>query len=159
MVACRFVLDFSTVSHIDTTAVQSLVDARTEIERLTDHPVEFHFASILSPWIRRALVAGGFGYGKPHSKLPLEVAAVVPFRDVKVLPDDASEKAIHDIETGEIKATVRHVERSADVTSWEPLMSQDTPFFHLDLASAVRTAESGLDRVAQLEMKKTSEDF
>lgn len=27
-------------SHIDTTAIQSLIDARSEIERWTDYPVE-----------------------------------------------------------------------------------------------------------------------
>jgi len=32
------VFDFR--SHIDTTAVQALIDARTEIERWTDYPVE-----------------------------------------------------------------------------------------------------------------------
>ena len=34
------VLDFSSISHIDTTAVQSLIDTRSEIERWTNAPVE-----------------------------------------------------------------------------------------------------------------------
>ncbi|PPR02714.1 hypothetical protein CVT24_002091 [Panaeolus cyanescens] len=34
------VLDFSTVSHIDTTAIQALIDARHEIEKWADHLVE-----------------------------------------------------------------------------------------------------------------------
>lgn len=34
------VLDFSSVSQIDTTAVQALIDTRNEVERWADHPVE-----------------------------------------------------------------------------------------------------------------------
>ncbi|KAF5358352.1 hypothetical protein D9756_001890 [Leucocoprinus leucothites] len=149
------VLDFSSVSHIDTTATQALIDARTEIERWTDYPVEFHFATILSPWIRRALVAGGFGFGTSSSTVPREVAAVVPYRGGRS-PDDASSNAPSDLETGDIKTLVRDGEQSAELRSWEPLMSQETPFFHLDLVSAVRAAESGLDRVAHLDAKKTA---
>ncbi|KAJ3562969.1 hypothetical protein NP233_g9243 [Leucocoprinus birnbaumii] len=151
------VFDFSSVSHIDTTATQALIDARTEIERWTDHPVEFHFASILSPWIRRALVAGGFGYGTTHSRTPREVASVVPYRDGRSPDDSSSIKAASDLETGDTKAAVRDGEQSAELRSWEPLMSQETPFFHLDLPSAVRAAESGFDRVTHLSDVKKSE--
>lgn len=147
------VLDFSTVSHIDTTAVQALIDARTEIERWTDYPVEFHFATILSPWIRRALVAGGFGHGTSHSKIPREIAAVVPYRDGRS-PDDISIRATSDLESGDAKANIREEGQSID-NIWEPLMSSHTPFFHLDLTSAVRAAESGLGRVAHFDVKKT----
>ncbi|TRM63098.1 hypothetical protein BD626DRAFT_630258 [Schizophyllum amplum] len=56
------VRDFSFISHIATTVVQSLINTRNKIERWTDAPVESHFASILSPWILRALIAGGFGF-------------------------------------------------------------------------------------------------
>lgn len=63
------VLDFSAVSHVDTTAVQGLIDIRTVVEKWVDHPVEFHFAPIMSPWIRRALVTGGFRIGIPNSEL------------------------------------------------------------------------------------------
>ncbi|TFY76919.1 hypothetical protein EWM64_g7091 [Hericium alpestre] len=84
------VLDFSTVSQIDTTAVQALIDTRNEIERWTDRPVEFHFATILSPWIRRALVAGGFGTGRGASANLREIAPVYAYRDSY---DDAHDAA------------------------------------------------------------------
>ena len=71
------VLDFSSVSNIDTTSVQNLVDLRRALERYADREVEFHFATILSPWIKRALVAGGFGTGAPVQARPLEIAPVV----------------------------------------------------------------------------------
>lgn len=71
------VLDFSAVANIDTTGVQNLIDARKEVEKWADAHVEFHFAGILSPWIRRALIAGGFG--KDHGPIGTapDVAPVV----------------------------------------------------------------------------------
>ncbi|KAJ3760903.1 sulfate transporter family-domain-containing protein [Lentinula raphanica] len=148
------VLDFSTVSHIDTTATQALIDTRDQIERWADHPVEFHFASILSPWIRRALVAGGFGVGTLSSRVPREIAAVVPYRD------GLSDREISDLRQNTIREQVDDIERNMsssaqgkesirsfeiEGTGYAPLLPQDTPFFHLDLASAVRAAESGLE--------------
>src|ERR1700729_2626647 len=85
-------------SHIDTTGIQSLIDTRVEVERWADRPVEvrchtylmvysilildsqFHFATVLSPWIRRALVAGGFGIGTSTITIHQEIASVVPYR-------------------------------------------------------------------------------
>ena len=119
-------------SHVDTTSVQALIDARDEIERWADRPVEFHFASILSPWIRRSLVAGGFGYdhrsqpdGRRH-----DVAAVPP--PYEVGPSEMKEVPLPDPSYGAIDQG----EASA--------VQVDTPFFHLDLAEAVAAAEVGL---------------
>ena len=67
----------SAVATIDTTGIQSLVDTRRQINRYADREVEFHFAHITSPWVRRALIAGGFGAGKPLKEI-IEVAPVVP---------------------------------------------------------------------------------
>ncbi|EIW70806.1 solute carrier family 26 (sodium-independent sulfate anion transporter), member 11 [Tremella mesenterica] len=72
------VLDFTGVANLDTTGVQNLIDTKVEVERWADRTVEFHFCGILSPWIRRALIAGGFGQGQPRSGTALEVAPVVP---------------------------------------------------------------------------------
>ncbi|KAF8921513.1 sulfate permease [Mucidula mucida] len=143
------VLDFSSISQIDTTAIQSLIDARNAIERWADRPVEFHFATILSPWIRRALVAGGFGMGHASGRFTQEIAAVVPYRDglrdrrldeLRHIPTDSP----IDIESG------GDLKRESSISSasggHEPLLSSDTPFFHLDLHAAVRAAESGAER-------------
>ncbi|SOV03745.1 probable Sulfate permease [Ustilago sp. UG-2017a] len=70
------IFDFSSVAHVDTTSVQTLVDVRTAVERYADAKVEFHFANILSPWIRRGLLAGGFGIGFPSKRIT-EIAPVV----------------------------------------------------------------------------------
>ncbi|KAJ3568520.1 hypothetical protein NP233_g5664 [Leucocoprinus birnbaumii] len=151
------VLDFSSVSHVDTTATQALIDIRTEIEDWIEYPVEFHFATILSPWIRRALVAGGFGYGTPYSKFPREVAAVIPHKMLENrLPqgdETSSQSSVEDIETGAVKVQAQLMESDAELRTWEPLLPEDTPFFHLDLQSAVRAAESGLDRVTKFDHK------
>ncbi|CAK9785646.1 sulfate permease [Cutaneotrichosporon oleaginosum] len=71
------ILDFSAVANIDTTGVQNLVDARKEVEKWADKPVDFHFTGILSPWIRRALIAGGFGRGINRADPNGEIAPVV----------------------------------------------------------------------------------
>ncbi|KIY67713.1 sulfate permease [Cylindrobasidium torrendii FP15055 ss-10] len=130
------VMDFSSISQIDTTAIQSLIDARNEIERWTDGPVEFHFATILSPWIRRALVAGGFGVGTSE-RLHHEIAPVVPYRDGR--SSDANyEETTDDLESGK---DLKRVDSASSVPGHEPVLATETPFFHLDLHAAVRAAE------------------
>lgn len=83
----------SAVATIDTTGIQSLVDTRRQINRYADREVEFHFAHIISPWVRRALIAGGFGTGKPQKEI-IEVAPVVPSsassRAIQLSPDEAT---------------------------------------------------------------------
>jgi sodium-independent sulfate anion transporter 11 len=142
------VLDFSTVSHMDTTATQALIDARTEIEKWADHRVEFHFATILSPWIRRALIAGGFGTGISASKIR-EVAAVVPYQHGASRIQGYQQE---DVESGtDLKKRHSKSESIPDEGECEygPIVSPETPFFHVDLVSAVNAAESGIGRVLE----------
>lgn len=126
-------------SHVDVTAVQALIDTRNEVERWADHPVEFHFATILSPWIHRALVAGGFGTGTSSSSVPREIAQVVPYRG---LHDDPAE--LHKLPSGsDAEASDKGRASLESPDGYGPVIPTDTPFFHLDLAAAVRAAESG----------------
>lgn len=124
------------------------MDARSEVERWADHPVEFHFATILSPWIRRALVAGGFGTGTPSPDYPHELVQVVSYGDVRN-PEVSSIPEKADVENGIVEEDLRrrpsHSLYSAP-SDPGPLELQDTPFFHFDVVSAVRAAESGLNR-------------
>lgn len=153
-------------SQIDTTAIQALVDTRNEVERWADHPVEWHFATVLSPWIRRALIAGGFGTGSSSSRAPTEVVQVVHLGDVRgpspMLPEKAS-----DVESGGIiEEDLRHRGSSSSAYGATdhpggPITLQNTPYFHFDVVSAVRAAESGLEHsrdrapsVASIEMGK-----
>ncbi|KAG9099965.1 hypothetical protein FS749_016604 [Ceratobasidium sp. UAMH 11750] len=144
------VLDFSAVAHIDTTGVQNLMDTRKELERWADRPVEFHFASILSPWIRRALVAGGFGMTQDGRVIPHEIAPVVPSGSGGYTgPNDeygVDRNAPHsprvdkkDLEGNQLGDTRS---ASSSVTEFEgAIVSRSTPYFHLDLNSAVRAAQ------------------
>jgi len=109
--------------------------------------LKFHFATILSPWIRRALIAGGFGTGITSSKTR-EIAAVVPNRE------DHSEIPSYDhddVESANDLKKRRSGSESLDPekAAYAPLISSDTPFFHVDLAGAVRAAESGLNRISE----------
>lgn len=54
-------LDFSQVSQVDANALQSLVDLRKAINKYADRQVEFHFAGITSPWVKRGLENMQFG--------------------------------------------------------------------------------------------------
>ncbi|GAA6008582.1 hypothetical protein JCM10207_007166 [Rhodosporidiobolus poonsookiae] len=85
------VFDMSSCSNIDTTSVQNLVDLKRDLERYSAQQVQFHFATILSPFIKRALLAGGFGTGVGWSgnERPLEIAAVVPDGMQPVLTEHA----------------------------------------------------------------------
>jgi len=139
------VLDFSGVSNIDTTGVQSLVDTRNEVERWADGPVEFHFATILSPWIRRALIAGGFGTGRPAAHgAPSDIASVVPFPE-GYGDHELAQAATHtDIESAAVprgQGTNAPPTQPTRRASLDTLVSNDTPFFHFDLESAIRAAE------------------
>jgi sodium-independent sulfate anion transporter 11 len=156
------VLDFSAVPNVDTTGVQNLIDTRKELEKWADAPVEFHFANILSPWVRRALLAGGFGIGD-GSHIPIEVAPVVPAHDQEYdhVPDDWKPRhaaaqsgrptAKNDLEgAGDESSGKAHDSdngRDGDESSSEGLLvSGLTPFFHVDLRAAVRAAEASATR-------------
>ncbi|THH13348.1 hypothetical protein EW146_g6854 [Bondarzewia mesenterica] len=155
------VLDFSTVSQVDTTSIQALIDTRSEVERWTDGPVEFHFATILSPWIRRALVAGGFGTGLPAPSGSREIAAVVPYRG-GYDESDGVNRSITDVEEGDIKVSTPSASPTGIYDSTQdggvPPVSVDTPFFHFDLTAAVRAAERSLAAAAS-PSTRSSHDF
>ncbi|EJD44033.1 sulfate permease, partial [Auricularia subglabra TFB-10046 SS5] len=155
------VLDFSAVAHIDTTGVQNLIDTRKELEKHADGPVEFHFANILSPWVRRALIAGGFGIGEFDTRRAREVAPVVPAR-YEAFGGAASESQTNDLHARNVQQRAQDIEAapasavkgefdtgSVDSATLDavPLLDSDTPFFHIDLASAVRSAEMSVAAV------------
>lgn len=51
-----------------------------------------------------------------------------------------------DLESGEVKKS--NSETDSPSTGYAPLVSNDTPFFHLDLTAAVNAAESGVGSTA-----------
>ncbi len=153
----------STSSHIDTTGIQALVDTRNEVERWADRPIQFHFASILSPWTRRSLVAAGFGTSNSEHGIHVqpEIAPVTRYHDEYIAdpqhsaedPNDAHPHLTDDpeaiIETptpSSSRSSSEFTVNSMDVGGKigggrAPLVQPSTPFFHFDLAAAVRAAE------------------
>lgn len=144
--------------------MQALIDTRNEVERWADHQVEvifgfvlpwrpqltasqFHFATLLSPWIRRALIAGGFGTGTSASRVPREIAQVVPYRDHSNPAELHKLEGESDAEAGDIKPQKVLESPDPSLEGYVPVVEMDTPFFHLDLAAAVRAAESGAERL------------
>jgi sodium-independent sulfate anion transporter 11 len=85
----------------------------------------------MSPWIRRALIAGGFGTGL---RVPSGITSVVPYSD----PPRDHGSPIDDPEAIEIKQPRN---ASSSLIDDGLVVSVDTPFFHADLESAVRAAE------------------
>jgi len=151
------VFDFGAVSNIDSTGIQALVDTRQQLDKYADRHVEYHFASILSPWIKRALVAGGFGKGTPAHRV-VEVASIVPIESVEdpniVREDEEYERrqnqkdleAVHDsiepipqkqLQPGQI--SILSIPSADNVI--QAVYPTDYPFFHFDLDDAVRSAE------------------
>ncbi|KPV77501.1 uncharacterized protein RHOBADRAFT_24017 [Rhodotorula graminis WP1] len=150
------VFDFGVVSHVDTTAIQGLVDAHKVLKRYAGHEVEFHFASVLSPWIKRALLAGGFGRNLAEPRR-VEVGDVVPQQDNA---DAASQLPPRPVlnradTSGEIKEAPQDLERassslespSIDKAQYatsesyaDSFIDADLVYFHLDLPSAVVAA-------------------
>lgn len=119
----------------------------TAYRNRTDSIHQFHFATILSPWIRRALIAGGFGGGSPSSSFPTEIAQVVPYGDVSG-PSSELEPEKPDLEHYGNEIHVTPVAGSASGLPAAPIGVENTPFFHFDVVSAVRAAETGLHRTA-----------
>lgn len=146
------IFDMSAVATIDTTGIQSLVDTRRQINKYADREVEYHFANIISPWVRRALIAGGFGIGTPLKEI-VEIAPVVPS---SATSSDRSNGTSHpdNAEVGPAKRVKQYLTDTSfrdgrfrlkddyDLEDdgvpeknehWGVLMPQETPFFHIDI--------------------------
>src|SRR6201999_2587401 len=101
-------MDFSSVNHIDITAVQRLVDARNQLDRhAAPNAVQWHFACIYhSRWTKRALAAAGFGYPSQsvadgqarHWKSIYSVAETVGGDDIESPPKIDEKRLTRDIE-------------------------------------------------------------
>ncbi|BGP15200.1 Sulfate permease 2 [Rhodosporidiobolus nylandii] len=154
------VFDFSGVSNVDSTSVQNLVDLRRVLTRWAGDEVTFHFATILSPWIKRALLAGGFGRDPAVAPAPVEVATVVPQEEnadtasnvrpaapplnTQTSAADIKEMQELDIETGLGRSSsidkVPYAEEPGRASYAGSIVDSAFTCFHLDLPSAVAAA-------------------
>ncbi|KAJ1951919.1 hypothetical protein EC988_003835, partial [Linderina pennispora] len=131
------ILDFSGVSNVDITSVQNLTDVRQQLDRHADCSVSWHFAGIKSQWIRRSLIAAGFGSSKIATRTIFSVANSGSAQDA-----DTSFRSIYDEERGsgsEKKGTAESV-----YGLHLPVLSTEYPNFHIDLDEALKAAEAEL---------------
>lgn len=116
-------LDFSSVTQIDATGAQALVDLRKVVDRYAGHEVEIHFSGILLPWIRRLLINSGFGYPGGSDDAGAERA------------DGAAslEHTYFDI-AAEYTPRAERTEGDEEL-NYVALVPTDTPFFHYEIPS------------------------
>ena len=143
------VLDFSAVANVDSTSIQALIDTRQQLEKYADRQIEFHFAAVLSPWVRRGLVAGGFGVGNPTHRI-IEVAPINAINlsagDPNLHGDEEFQRRRRregkDPEAQEI-TEIPDYSNGKDREEGEvlPVAPTNYPFFHIDVDDAVKAAE------------------
>lgn len=115
------IFDFSATPHIDLSGVQALVDIRQELNKYADREVEYHFASILSSWTRRTLIAEGFGGGdgvQPNTRF------------IDIAPRHHNNSNSNNKFKDEEETVVSTISIIGD---YVPVVSTDTPFFHVDI--------------------------
>ena len=129
----------------------------TFFERRAETKYQFHFASILSPWTRRSLIAAGFGIGSPEFSVRHEIAPVTRYHDQFISDPEHSDEQCEEPVMSKLadpETTVVVTTRSASSASFTyegeleggsgTLVPSTTPFFHFDVAAAVRAAEHGV---------------
>ncbi|ORX64129.1 sulfate permease [Linderina pennispora] len=136
------ILDFSGVSNVDITSVQNLTDVRQQLDRHADCSVSWHFAGIKSQWIRRSLIAAGFGSSKIATRTIFSVANSGSAQDA-----DTSFRSIYDEERGP-GSEKKGITESVDGLHL-PVLSTEYPNFHIDLDEALKAAEAELWRCPQ----------
>ncbi|OQD89000.1 hypothetical protein PENANT_c003G05456 [Penicillium antarcticum] len=136
------ILDFSAVNNVDVTCVQNLMDVRKQLDRRSAPvAVQWHFANIKNRWTKRALGAAGFG------SLPLTGSQETASSELN------SQEGPSDVEmagsTGEPLSSKRSdnwieaQEKQSDASGLKAaiLKNRTRPFFHVDLASALRSVD------------------
>ncbi|KAF2017812.1 kinase subdomain-containing protein [Aaosphaeria arxii CBS 175.79] len=144
------ILDFSSVSHVDVTSIQGLVDVRNQLDRYAaPEVVEWHFAAINNRWTKRALTTAGFGYistervrARSHWTPVYSFAAV---GDADNSPE-AQRKPAADLEAG---ADHIHSSNNEKNAAFPPKVTavhgQNRPYFHVDVQAAVESAIAGVE--------------
>ncbi|KAJ2005106.1 hypothetical protein GGI04_002375 [Coemansia thaxteri] len=141
------ILDFNGVSNVDITSIQNLVDVRKQLDRYASRPVSWHFAGVKSPWIRRALVAGGFGSSSSATRTVFSVATVGALEhDGDSLPLSHSRDEEF---TSDSLENTRGEAKPDVITSFDslplPILSVDQPYFHIDLDEALKATKQELE--------------
>jgi sodium-independent sulfate anion transporter 11 len=122
--------DFTAVEYVDVTSAQILKDIRGQLDRYAapDY-VEWHFAGVSRPWVKRALAAAGFAWIGPS-----------PFPNAgPAAPNDGP--AVPPVDT--IFSIAEGIPGGGDIEMMRlPVFSLDREAFHLDIPSAIASVES-----------------
>jgi sodium-independent sulfate anion transporter 11 len=117
------ILDFASVAHIDVTSAQNLYDVRKQLDRhASPDRVEWHFANVQSPWVKRGLAAVGFG--KPVNAVTNPLFTVAEVGGTGVYPDNRQGQGSV---RSDIEQAVAHL----------PILGLDRQAFHVDVPTAV----------------------
>jgi sodium-independent sulfate anion transporter 11 len=117
------ILDFASVAHIDVTSAQNLFDVRKQLDRYASPDVvEWHFANVQSPWVKRGLAAVGFGKPATHVTQPLFTVAEVG--GTGNYPDNRES-------SGSVRSDIEQA------MSTLPVLGLDRQAFHVDVPTAV----------------------
>jgi len=123
--------------------VQILRDTKEEVERWTGYTVDFHFANIYRADVYNVLVAGGFGTPTPPVRPTFSPQELFFPRETVPVRTDC-----------QVHQTQDHTERYLQ----EPIVSERTPFFHVDLIAAVGAAEKLGLKAAELETRSVEDE-
>ncbi|KAF8308567.1 putative sulfate permease 2 [Clavulina sp. PMI_390] len=121
--------DFTSVEHLDVTGAQILEDVRAQLDRhASPDVVEWHFAGLHRPWVKRSLARSGFGRIESSSEqVHKPVYAIVAHQS------DASDQL------EKVEATA---EPDTERPLPKPVLSLDRPAFHVDIPAAVASVYS-----------------
>jgi sodium-independent sulfate anion transporter 11 len=151
-------LDFTTVEHIDVTSAQILQDVRAQLDRhASPDVVEWHFAGVSRPWVKRALAAAGFG----RIDGPGGIAGAEPIYSVAKVKSEGSDQLAKvvsgtrspggtDIETGRRPST-----KLDEQVGEFPVLSLARGAFHIDVPAALDSVSSRHGKLTPVEPRRT----
>ncbi|KAI1412528.1 sulfate permease II [Hypoxylon sp. FL1857] len=143
------VLDFSSVNGTDTGAIEGLVELRDQLQRWAKpNHVQWHFANIEDPWVRRGLAVAGFGYpNKEDMKATKNWIPVFTLAELEGPPrteNSGLRESIDDAERGYAGAEMASRGSGREAATH----GINYPNFHVDLVSAVE-AVAGLATIGE----------
>ncbi|CAG8445826.1 13836_t:CDS:2 [Dentiscutata heterogama] len=130
------IFDFSAVHIVDSTAVQTLIDAKKTIKRHAGSDVEYHFANILNESIQRSLIIAGFGSADQKASL-IDIGTNTTENN-----DLESKKSQETKISSELKKSEEISEIVIDNNDTSTI-SKGKKFFHISLEEAVIAATNG----------------
>jgi sodium-independent sulfate anion transporter 11 len=119
------IFDFSIMSVMDSTVTETLIDLRKELDRYSQHSVEFHFANVMNENVQNSLIVGGFGQFEQKDLYAEDAEGVEKTNETEV----------------EVEVDV-DVEKGNSSNSTVEVINTPKKFFHLSIEEALEWADS-----------------